>query len=151
MILDSTAQLHRYNGIHPLFSYVAEFIETHTLSTFEKSKTEIGRGVRLIIDEYTTKPAEEKKAEYHRKYIDMQIILSGCERCGYAELSRCAEKIPYDSEKEAGYVTAILEFFTLYEGSFAIFFPNDVHMPGVRMERDVAGVKKAVFKIPVIG
>jgi YhcH/YjgK/YiaL family protein len=151
MILDLIAQLHQYKGIHPLFSYVAEFIETHSLSTFEKSKTEIGRGIRLSIDEYTTKPVEEKKAEYHRKYIDLQIILSGCERFGYADISRCTEKIPYDSEKEAGFVTGILDFCTLYEGSFAIFFPNDVHMPGVKMESGAAGVKKAVFKIPVNG
>jgi biofilm protein TabA len=129
--------------------YVCEFADGHNLLDFEKSKTEIGRGVKLIIDEYTTKPETEKKAEYHRKYIDLQLMLSGTERFGYADLSRCTDKIPYDAEKEAGFVNGILDFCTLHTGSFALFYPNDVHMPGVQMADGPGSVKKAVFKIPV--
>lgn len=150
MIIDLFSQRRRYFPLHPLLSYVCDFAETHDLAGFETSKTEIGRGVKLIIDEYTTKPQEEKKAEYHRKYIDLQLMLSGVERFGYADLSRCSEKIPYDAEKEAGFVNGSLDFCTLHAGNFAVFFPNDVHMPGVQKPEGSCIVKKAVFKIPVI-
>lgn len=151
MIIDLFSLHQRYFPIHPLFPYVCEFAGTHDLAGFETSKTVIGRGVKLIIDEYTTKPREEKRAEYHRKYIDVQLVLTGAERFGYADLSRCSERIAYDTDKEAGFVNGSLDFCTLHTGSFAVFFPNDVHMPGVQMQEGSGKVKKAVFKIPVTG
>ena len=35
-----------------------------------------------------------------------------------------------------------------YPGYFSLFFPNDAHMPQLKID-DVASVKKGVVKIPV--
>jgi biofilm protein TabA len=149
MILDAFSNFHYYLTLHPLFPMVSEFIAAHDCATMEAGKFAIGRGITLSINEYVTKPSDEKKAEYHRKYIDVQLLLSGCEMFGYCDRTLSEDRIPYDGEKDAGFAAGDLDFCTLPAGFFAVFFPHDLHMPGVCVKGAAGMVKKAVFKVPV--
>jgi YhcH/YjgK/YiaL family protein len=39
-------------------------------------------------------------------------------------------------------------FFVLKKGMYAVFFPEDVHRPGLT-NKETRGVRKVIFKIPV--
>lgn len=103
----------------------------------------------MITSEKPGKP-EEKIAEFHHKYIDIQMVISGCEDIYYSlnEIDKMdiIEKGPdlfflpnHDNNQKV----------TLFEGDFAVFFPNEVHKPMCIGEKTSDVIKKVVVKIPV--
>ena len=47
-----------------------------------------GEELFYVVDEYETKPVEEGRLEIHRKYMDIQYIVSGVECIGAAAFCR---------------------------------------------------------------
>ena len=90
------------------------------------------------------KPHADSHAEYHHLYADLQIDLTGGEGWGY-ETAPGTEVEPYHSD--IGQVDSPDAIFgTLGEGRFVLFFPGELHRPGVEMP-DCSTVRKAVVKI----
>ncbi|EKA6262458.1 YhcH/YjgK/YiaL family protein, partial [Salmonella enterica] len=89
------------------------------------------------------------KAELHKKYIDVQILLSGYEEIGYSnkidtrikELEHLPDDIIFPE------CVANEQFVTLNPGDFALFYPNQIHRPLCTRGKP-APVKKAIVKIP---
>ena len=103
-----------------------------------------GDEVFINVMDADLKPHTGSHAEYHRLYADLQIDLTGGEGWGY-ETDPGTEVEPYqpdigkkDSEDAV--------FGTLGEGRFVLFFPGELHRPGVEMP-DCNRVRKAVVKI----
>ncbi|MFC2145638.1 YhcH/YjgK/YiaL family protein [Actinomycetota bacterium] len=105
-----------------------------------------------IITTYNTSDnIEEKPAESHRKYIDLQYILYGEEKIGYADYTSPKMQLKeYNGGNDIELFSRIENesFFILKKGMFAVFFPEDVHRPGLT-NKEVRGVRKIIFKIPV--
>lgn len=117
-----------------------------------------GKEIRAIVAEYATKPLTGDSApEAHRDYVDIQMLLSGAERILWyplAELSR--QRGEYDPEKDIvfyhlpeGAENAPQAQLTLTRGAYAVFFPNDAHLPALALGDDVTNVKKVVIKMRV--
>lgn len=102
-----------------------------------------------LVQEYQTAPKGEKKAETHAKYIDIQYIGRGIEVIGFAFPNR-DHQIEEDllQEKDAVFYKTVKGEFDLImdEGSYAIFFPDEIHRPGCSFESGCR-VKKVVLKI----
>lgn len=109
-----------------------------------------GQGDQLfyVVDEYETKPVEEGQLEIHRKYMDIQYIVSGCECIGAAPLEGLKESAVYDGEKDIAFyeVPDEMSRLLLSAGMFAIFWPNEPHLPQ-RMVGTSERMKKIVVKI----
>ena len=117
------------------------------------ARYELGNGVYAFLSEYEPKKRENASYEAHKKYIDVQIILSGSEIIAVETLeemhgAECVRE--YSEEKD-------IELFSnnekgvdhrLFAGDFIILLPEDAHMPGV-FDGVCDKVKKAVIKIPV--
>ncbi len=148
MILDSLSNFHRYVTVHRLFPLVSEFIHSRSLLDLDTGKISLGNGITAAINEYATKSPEEKFIKCHRKFIDVQVMLSGAERIGFANRQQCAVLSPYDEENDVEKLTGPADFFTLRENDFAIFFPHDAHMPGLISAGGAGKVLKMVVKVP---
>ena len=120
------------------------------LKTMEVGKYNlVGDQVFAMISEYTTKTLEDAKWEAHRKYIDLQYLIEGEEKMGVLPLSAAVSAEKYDAEKDLiFYGDHDGEYFTANPTMFFLFFPDDVHRPGIQLERE-APVKKLVIKIAV--
>jgi YhcH/YjgK/YiaL family protein len=56
----------------------------------------------------------------------------------------------YDRGKDLEFFTGEGQFFVIEQGSFAVFFPQDVHMPALAAAEDrPEHVKKVVVKVPL--
>lgn len=86
--------------------------------------------------------------ERHKKHIDLQMIISGYELVGYEPFSQQECIKPYDLQNDYGYYEGNPSYFRLEPGMFAIFFPEDLHMPGICIDCPVH-VKKVILKIKV--
>lgn len=106
-----------------------------------------GEHVFAIVQRYETIIADIPKFEYHRKYMDVQYIVSGEEIIGWAPAGRMVVTEEYDTERDIcfgivpkGEVTPVY----LQAGQLAVLYPEDAHAPKL-----AAGSPSAVIKIVV--
>ena len=145
MILDGLENFRIYQGAHPGFAAVAEFLSKTDLRQLPVGRQEID-GDRLYVNvmEVDGHSCAEAQLEYHRKYIDLQIVLSGEETMGWSALQDLPEGISFDSEKDYALVKApVSAWFPVKPGFFAVFFPQDAHAPCCGAGK----IRKAVLKV----
>jgi len=149
MIADTLANIGIYFVVNPYIKQAAEYIEA-----FQKEPAADGRypldGDRffVIVQRYTTSPAEGKQFEAHRKYIDLQVVLQGKETILWApleELSELSEEFSKGGDI-AFYGGEERIAVKLRAGWFALLFPGDAHIPCVAYDLPEE-VVKLVFKI----
>ena len=132
-----------------LWLAVARFLKEQDLSALPLGRNEIREGAYCNVQEYETKT--ESKFEAHRRYIDVQLLISGEEYVWVAPLSACsAPQGPFDDAND----------FVLYAsaegaqpvkitlGSWLILYPSDAHMPCMTIGHVPQMVRKVVVKIP---
>jgi len=149
MILDTIDNIKRYQNISENILKAIAFIQNNNLNSLSIGKHAIhGDDVFVIINEYETKPQAECFIETHKKYIDIQIMLSGEENMGFAFLKNQEIITPYSNENDCIFYKADINIEKLRAGEFAIFFPTDLHSPGIMVEKPM-NVRKAVVKVSV--
>ncbi len=152
MIYDSVNNFAMYLCQHPHFADVLAFLENHndTIPALLPGSYDINSGGAFAsVSEYESKPLSEGFLEYHRKFIDIQLLIQGREKIGVVDKDRCRD-LGYEEEKDMGKLEGIADFITLDTGNFAIFFPQDAHMPQLSCSDQREKVRKVVFKIPVL-
>ncbi|MBO7120190.1 MAG: YhcH/YjgK/YiaL family protein [Bacteroidaceae bacterium] len=149
MLYDHIHNLETYAGLSPDIMVGLKFLRD--------AKPDIANGVyqltprvKAIVSEYETKPYNENGYEAHRQYIDIQFTLKGTERIACLPIEKLTETKPYDEDGDytlysSDAIHQPLEM-TIGAGYFAIFFPQDGHMPGLSAPTP-APVKKVVVKV----
>ena len=110
---------------------------------------ELSPCVKAIVSDYFTKEVNENGYEAHREYIDIQYLLKGFEMICCLPLEYLKETKAYQSERDAAfYEEAEVSPQTLLIGNgyFAIFYPQDGHMPCLCVNSSDP-VKKVVIKV----
>lgn len=139
-----------FDIVHPVLREALQRLERTNLKALSSGKYDWDdERMFLLIQEMDTAPKASKKLESHVRYIDIQCLIEGEEVIGYARHS--SEHIICQDELEtkdfALYEDPVEEMdLVLNPGMFAIFFPSDLHRPGVSRSEDVP-IKKAVVKI----
>ena len=104
------------------------------------------------IDVYPTKTRETAKLETHRKYVDIQVLLSGEEAIDVYPKSSLTVNEPYDAGRDAEFYRvpdAAPVRAVLTPGRFLVFLPDDAHMPCLSVGSTPVDVKKVVIKVAV--
>lgn len=144
MILDYLSNLKKYQAILPRFEqYEAMLAKVESL---ENGKYEFNDVDFMNIVDGQTEPIEEGKFEFHRNYLDIQIMLEGQEIMKWQNLHELTDDIAYDEKKDMGFMSGEGTTVTVKPGMFYIVFPEDAHMPG--KHHDISNTyRKAVVKI----
>ena len=149
MIIDKIENAHLYEDLGERISKSFDYIEATNLKTLSAGKYPIdGENIFALVSEYKTKPESEGKLEAHKKYIDVQYVISGEELMGYVPLGGQRILEQYKEENDIVFFTGDKSFTKVSAGMFAIFFPEDVHMPGICVEKK-SKIKKLVIKVRV--
>jgi YhcH/YjgK/YiaL family protein len=109
-----------------------------------------GDDVFATVQTYHTKPIEQGRWEAHRHYADIQYLIRGCEGIGMAHLDEMTVAEPYSRDHDVEFFIghSRVQFIRVDRGSFAIFLPQDVHMPGLMFETPTQ-VRKVVVKVRI--
>jgi alpha-L-rhamnosidase len=93
---------------------------------------------------------ETGQLEAHRKYIDIQVVLSGEELLAYAPIQGLSITQPYSEDRDIVFYQASerISEVKLEAGMFCILFPQDGHIPGCQLKRP-SEVHKVVVKVRV--
>jgi YhcH/YjgK/YiaL family protein len=148
MIFDHKINFKLYFGLGKSFSEAFELISSDRLEKIP-GRYDLKNGVYYMVQNYETKPESEGFFEAHRKYIDLQYIVSGKERHGVAHVSALTLRTNYDAEKDLEIYDGYGSNLVLDAGFFSIYFPEDAHMPNLMIGAKAEKMTKVVFKIPV--
>lgn len=155
------AQCPRTPAMTTAWNYIAELLRPGSAiqqrllgqTPGASEKHELADGVFAIEQTYETKPRAEGFFEAHRRMIDIQVVVAGDEIMEVVDLLRAKEKDPYQESRDLTVFADTAEGSRLRfaAGEAAVFFPNDVHMPGLRVGGGPVLVRKSVLKVPVNG
>lgn len=147
MILDSLKNKAQYAALHPRFQTVFDFIDNNDVASLPLGRHDInGDNIFVMVQELDLRDTSEARLELHRKYIDIQLLLSGPnEIFGWSEKKDCLQpETEFDEQKDIQLFTDVPQcFYSVGEGQFSILFPEDGHAPMLGQGR----VKKCIFKI----
>ncbi|WP_299757493.1 YhcH/YjgK/YiaL family protein [uncultured Pontibacter sp.] len=148
MVLDKLSNTARYTCMHPLFAQAFSYLQETDLASIATGVHEIdGKNLFAIISEDKGIAKENAKLEVHRKYIDIQYVISGTDHMGWKDLAECSQpNDPYNEARDAAFFPDKTQnWFDVPAGSFTIFYPDDAH---AAMITDQV-VRKVVLKIAV--
>lgn len=152
------AQTEGWAKFAPAFPYFEEVFREGSaarqrmlaLTTGNVEKIDLGNGMFALEQCYDSRVRYDA-FESHRNYIDIQVLVVGEELMEIADISILPVTTPYDADRDViiygDYrTTSILR---LGVGYGAVFFPEDAHMPNLRVGADPVFVRKTVVKVPV--
>ena len=131
----------------PKIKKAIEYIKNTNFNNMPDGKINLDNGIWANLQTYYTK--EDALFEAHRKYIDIQFMLSGQEKISVCEYSACKSSIPYDEDKDIEFLTTeTFDDIEMHTGDFLILYPNDAHKPSINFNGQ-HHVRKLVVKVPV--
>jgi len=150
MVVDLISRSDKYKVLHPLFGAAFEFLKRPDLVEIEPGRYPLqGEALFAIVQDYETKPVEKGVLEAHRRYIDIQYIVSGLESVGYAPFENQPETVAFSKEKDIGFYEGAFALCPLQPGSLMILWPEDAHAPGL-FNGVLEKVRKVVVKIEAV-
>ena len=149
MVFDKIKNAKLYFPLGEKFQKALQYLADTDFSSVEPGKYEIdGENVFALVQTYDTKPLSSAKWEAHKKYIDIHYVASGREKMGATEFEKVIIIEEYNADKDCALYKGDGNFLLVDEGYFAIFYPTDVHMPGLSINIPKP-VKKVVVKVSV--
>ncbi len=151
MIVGSLQEIEQQCNPSPFMQTAIKFLRDIQEKDLQDGRIQVeGTNVYAIIQSYDSAPVSETlKFEAHRKYIDVQYLVSGKELMGWAPLGKMMTTVPYNETKDALYGVVSPENVTFVHygvGQAIVLFPSDAHSPGLA-DADSEAVKKIVVKI----
>lgn len=146
MILDSLQNASLYYALNPFFEKAFNYLNETDFTTMEPGRYDIqGDDLFAIVSEAAGIKKADAKLEVHRKYWDIQFIVSGTDHMGWKAMPGCSEvHSEYNVEKDfALFSDKAQTWFDVLPGNFTIFFPTDAHAPMTTEET----VRKVVLKV----
>ena len=147
MIFDTLENIQNYEGLGRVYTAL-KFLSETDFSQIDLGRYELdGDNIFYMVQTYETDP-EKTVSEAHKKYIDIQYMLEGEEIIGVAPFT--CEKVETEAkpENDVWFYECKTEPLTLFEGSFMVLYPNDLHCPGVAV-KDAKTCRKVVVKVKV--
>jgi len=107
-----------------------------------------GNDIFMNVMQFDTQTPEQKKAELHAQYIDIQLLLAGEERIlfGVTGSARECEEMHNAEDYQLCRRIEGEQFVILRPGMFVVFMPGEPHKPGCITE-SAREIKKGVVKV----
>ena len=149
MILDQFSHASFYRNLGARFAAGFDYLAKTDLVALPDGRHDIqGDELYVNVNTYRTKPPAECRWEAHRHRADIQYIIRGREKIGVAPLGAMKLVSPYNPVNDVEFYEGSGQFIEVKQGDFAIFLPQDAHMPMAAIEGSVE-VKKVVVKVLV--
>jgi biofilm protein TabA len=105
-----------------------------------------GRNLYANVQKYVTVPFDTANWEAHREYLDLQVVVSGHEKMGYAHIDKLQPVTDYDESKDYQMLSGNGSQISLSAGDFMLLYPEDAHMPKC-IDSVAEDVLKIIIKI----
>lgn len=148
MILDVLENASRYLPLAQGFEQAFVFLSRADLQELPVGRHEIdGDRVFALVAKDSGRQKSDALLETHEKYIDIQFVLSGADDMGWKAKAGCRQPTAdYNPETDVQFFADQPDAFIPTPGGvFAIFFPEDAHMPMISSGQ----LHKVIVKIAI--
>ncbi len=149
MIFDQISNWKLYK-FGPAWEKAFNFLVTLTPDTEEGEYPIDGTDIFARVMSYDTIPVEEAKLEAHMQYVDIQTTLSGEEAMGWFPTLVPDIKTPYSDDDDVIFFEPSPDApgkLIINPDLFVALFPDDAHMPQLKIDDKTENIKKVVIKI----
>ncbi|HAT7503320.1 N-acetylneuraminate anomerase [Citrobacter braakii] len=136
-------------GLHPVLQQALTLAVAANPQEKTPGRYELqGDNIFMNVMQFATQSPVQKKAELHREYIDIQVLLSGEERIlfGMTDSARQCEEMHVEDDYQLCSQIADEQAMVLKPGRFVIFMPGEPHKPGCVVQAPM-DIKKVVIKV----
>lgn len=107
-----------------------------------------GEDIFMNVMTFATQFPDQKKAELHEQYIDIQVLLTGEERILFGVTGSARQREDFHPEEDYRLCSEIAgeQCVTLRPGMCAVFMPGEPHKPGCAI-LEPGEIKKVVVKV----
>jgi|SRR3989344_2996828 len=114
------------------------------------SKLGLGKDITAISSIYEPKSRFEIPYESHKRYIDLQYVLSGSEVIEVNAIQNLIISKEYHEEKDVIFYDDSIfgSSILMTPGMISVLFPEDAHIPGI-VNKEKETVSKIVIKYPI--
>jgi biofilm protein TabA len=145
--INSVEFMKQYESDKALWDKVFAFLGDAKLATMAPGKYPIDSdNAYAMISAGPPKKLEDVKWESHKKYIDLQYVISGKIKIGIAPVAKATVTEPYSESRDAANYNVDGKYLTATPKEFFLFFPQDAHRPDIKVE-GADSLKKLVIKI----
>jgi YhcH/YjgK/YiaL family protein len=120
-------------------------LELHSPGEYEIE----GRAMYVKIRDKLTQTSDHVYPEVHKQYVDLQYTPFGNEQIGYTYDNGCYEVLEDRLNESDTLIYRDVNnetWLQMQPGSFAVFFPWDIHRPGCAVDQPI-DTRKIVIKI----
>lgn len=148
MIYDKIINAKAYSKILPEIVKAAKFASKVGKNAKDGRYDIDGDKMFAIVSAYPTKMDRSLPFEGHRKYIDLQCLLSGEERIDIVQGKGFKVTQKYSVKKDIYFIRPPERYSSiiLTPGTFAVLHPQDLHRPGQGITKS-SPARKLVIKI----
>lgn len=126
MIYDTIGKLGKYHAYDKRLALIETFLTENDAKALPLGNHALGAGISANVSEYA--PGDGGKFEAHRKYIDLQYIVSGNELIEVLPLDEVKDSTGYEPDIEFfAAQTSASNVLVMNAGTFAVFEPHDAH------------------------
>jgi len=149
MIVDRLENAERYYPLGDRLAAGLRYLRETDFAAVEPGRCDLdGDNLFALVEDYQTKPIVRGAFEAHRRYVDIQYVVSGVERIGWADVNDLAEAAPYDADKDFHKLAGEGGMLVVRAGTFVVLGPHDAHMPGIALDAPQP-VRKIVVKAKI--
>ena len=146
----NSKDLEAFKSVHPRFAEAFEFLKKAVNEGFADGNYEIdGKNIYAFISSYKTKTESEVSFEAHKKYIDIQCVVSGSEVIGFENAEEVTLTEDYKDGNDICFygLNESYDKILLKKGEFVIIMPEELHAPCLSFNNVPGETRKIVVKI----
>lgn len=146
MIVDNLKNIDKYSQIP---KFVIDFIKNLS-NDIKLGRYELEDNSYVNVETYDTKSINNAKFEIHKKYVDIQILLSGKEKIYIEQADKLSMPLEYNEQKDIRFYNDNVDnsdYITLNGSNFVMIYPHEAHAPQIAIDNIPKTVKKVVVKL----
>lgn len=151
MLTGNIHQLHLVPYLPAALRDAIEYVKKNITAETPLGKHEVrGEEMFVMVFHDSTEPQSVRRAEFHARYLDIQIVLSGTEGMTFSNLPAGKVDTDWLADKDIAFLPAGEQEKTIvmHAGDFVVFYPGEVHKPLCAVG-EPGMVRKAVVKMRV--
>ena len=148
MILTNLNDSQKNKTLNEKIQKCIEYVKNNDILSFETGVYEIEDGIKMNYDNYSSKEEKDGLWESHIKYLDVQVMLDGEEYIAVNNIKNMKKKSKDQKNDIIFFIGDELFKIPLKKDDILILYPEDVHMPGLKIRKSILN-KKVVFKIEI--
>ena len=146
----NSPELELYASLDKNFARIFDIARSGDAEALAEGRHEVdGENCFYTVLKYETTPHERARFETHKKYIDIQIILSGEEEIRYETLDKLTAATEYDEDKDIAFWNMNEDYDSAQfkAGELTVIFAGEPHAPSLDAKNGSSTVTKLVAKI----